>query len=182
MADLPARNASWTGNPADMAKEQNEPSPQVFDVDRIRQLIKLMDEHQLNEIDLRQMDRRIRLRRGQADIPVMPGYPALPYAAAPAAAATAAPPSGTAKTQAAEPAGVFIKSPMVGTFYSRPKPTAPPFVKVGDMVNPDTIVCVVEAMKTFNELPAGVAGKIVEILVKDEQPVDVNKPLFRVAP
>jgi acetyl-CoA carboxylase biotin carboxyl carrier protein len=179
MAGLPARNASCNGNPADMAKEQNEPSPQVFDVERIRQLIKLMDEHQLNEIDLRQMDRRIRLRRGPAEGPAMMGYPAMPY---PAPAASAASSPAPAKAQPAESPGVFIKSPMVGTFYSRPKPTAPPFVKVGDMVQPETVVCVVEAMKTFNELPAGVSGKIVEILVKDEQPVDVNKPLFRVAP
>ncbi len=165
-----------------MAKEQNEPSPQVFDVERIRQLIKLMDEHQLNEIDLRQMDRRIRLRRGPAEGPAMMGYPAMPYPAPQTGAASSATAGGPAKSPPAEPAGVFIKSPMVGTFYSRPKPTAPPFVKVGDMVQPETVVCVVEAMKTFNELPAGVSGKIVEILVKDEQPVDVNKPLFRVAP
>ncbi len=71
---------------------------------------------------------------------------------------------------------------MVGTFYSKPKPTAAPYVKVGDIVNPETIVCLVEAMKTFNELPAGVSGKIVEMLVKEEEPVDVNKPLFKVIP
>jgi acetyl-CoA carboxylase biotin carboxyl carrier protein len=71
---------------------------------------------------------------------------------------------------------------MVGTFYSRPKPTAAPYVKVGDVIQPDTVVCLVEAMKTFNELPAGIAGKVVAVLVKDEEPIDVNRPLFKVVP
>jgi acetyl-CoA carboxylase biotin carboxyl carrier protein len=70
---------------------------------------------------------------------------------------------------------------MVGSFYSRPKPDQPSFVKVGDVVAPDTIVCMVEAMKMFNEIPAGLAGKIVEVCVKDGEAVDVNKPLFKVA-
>ena len=71
---------------------------------------------------------------------------------------------------------------MVGTFYAKPKPEAQVFVKVGDVVEPDTVVCIVEAMKTFNELPAGVSGKIAAVLVKDQEPVDVNKPLFKVVP
>lgn len=164
-----------------MAKE-NESSPQVFDVERVRQLIELMDEYQLNEVDLRQMDRRIRLRRGLGDGKGTLAIPMGAYAAAPAA--TAAPPAAPAAPApaAADASAIYIKSPMVGTFYSRPKPTAAPYVKIGDMVSPDTVVCVVEAMKTFNELPAGVSGRIVEILVKEEQPVDVNKPLFKLAP
>ena len=71
---------------------------------------------------------------------------------------------------------------MVGTFYSKPKPTAASYVKVGDVVQPETIVCLIEAMKTFNELPAGVAGKVVAMMVKEEESVDVNKPLFKLAP
>jgi acetyl-CoA carboxylase biotin carboxyl carrier protein len=78
--------------------------------------------------------------------------------------------------------GALIRSPTIGTFYSSSKPGAPAFVKVGDVVSPDTIVCLVEAMKMFNEIPAGVSGKIAEVLVKDGEPVDNNKPLFRVIP
>ena len=70
---------------------------------------------------------------------------------------------------------------MVGSFYARPKQDQPPFVKVGDVVSPETIVCIVEAMKMFNEIPAGIAGRIVEVCVKDGEPVDVNKPLFKLA-
>ena len=76
----------------------------------------------------------------------------------------------------------YIKSPTVGTFYSKPKPDAPTFVKVGDTVSPDTIICLVEAMKMFNEIPAGISGKVVACLVDNEEAVDVNKPLFKIAP
>lgn len=169
---------------------ERENEAAVFDVNRIRQLIELMNEHELNEIDLRHDERRIRLRRGELQnfvgVPAM--LPAHTAAAAPVHAAPAAPAAGMApdpgakSAPAAEEAGVFIKSPMVGTFYSRPKPTAAPYVKVGDVVQPDTVVCLVEAMKTFNELPAGVAGKVIAVLVKDEEAIDVNRPLFKIAP
>jgi acetyl-CoA carboxylase biotin carboxyl carrier protein len=168
-----------------MAKEADN-DPNVFDTSRVRQLIELMNEHELNEIDLRHGEKRIKLRRG-GDQPTVIGVPSMgapmthapqaaPASPAPAAASTAAP------APAADDKAIFIKSPIIGTFYSRPKPTAGSFVKVGDTVTPDTIVCIVEAMKTFNEIPAGVSGKILEMLVKDEEAVDVNKPLFKVLP
>ena len=69
---------------------------------------------------------------------------------------------------------------MVGTFYSKPNPNSEPYVKVGDHVSPETTVCIIEAMKMFNEIQAEVSGKIVAVLVDNEEPVDVNKPLFRV--
>lgn len=164
-----------------MTNEENQ--PEVFDVDRIRQLIELMKEHELSEIDLKQVDRRIRLKRG-GDEPTMVGYPAAMPAMAPVAqpGPAAAPAAAADSAPADDPNATFITSPMVGSFYARPKPDADVFVKVGDVVQPDTIVCIVEAMKTFNELPAGVSGKIVEVLCKDEDPVDVNKPLFKVVP
>ncbi|MFN6109294.1 MAG: acetyl-CoA carboxylase biotin carboxyl carrier protein [Planctomycetota bacterium] len=169
---------------------ERENETAVFDVNRIRQLIELMNEHELNEIDLRHDERRIRLRRGElqnfvGDPTMMPAQAAHSAPAQPAAAVAApaaAPDPGAKSAPAAEEAGVFIKSPMVGTFYSRPKPTAAPYVKVGDVIQPDTVVCLVEAMKTFNELPAGIAGKVVAVLVKDEEPIDVNRPLFKVVP
>ena len=153
-----------------MAKDKS-----VFDVQKIRELIELMQEHELNEVDLRQADQRIRLRRGpdqQIAYAQSPAPVAGPAAAAPAPAESATPED--------DPNIVYIESPTIGTFYSKSKPEAPDFVKVGDTVTPDTIVCIVEAMKMFNEIPAGVSGKIVEVLVANEAPVDNNKPLFKV--
>lgn len=168
---------------------ERENESTVFDVARIRQLIELMNEHDLNEIDLRNDARRIRLRRG--DLQNFVGMPAMMPAHAMPAPAAAAPPTavpgvatdpGAKQAPAVEENAILIKSPMVGTFYSRPKPTAAPYVKVGDVIQPETVVCLVEAMKTFNELPAGVSGKVVAVLVKDEEPIDVNRPLFKVVP
>lgn len=153
-----------------MAKDKS-----VFDVQKIRELIELMQEHELNEVDLKQADQRIRLRRGPDQQIAYAQSPPPAVAAAPASAGAAESP-----TPADDPNIVYIESPTIGTFYSKPKPESPDFVKVGDMVTPDTIVCIVEAMKMFNEIPAGVSGKIVEILVPNEAPVDNNKPLFKV--
>ena len=158
-----------------MSKEKQDQS--VFDVAKIRELIELMQEHELREVDLQQSEKRIRLKRGPEGAPVV-SYAAPPaVAAAPAAAAAA-----SSAARAVDDNATYIKSPTIGTFYSRPKPDADNFVKVGDIVTPDTIVCLVEAMKMFNEIPAGVSGKIVECLVNNEDPVDNNKPLFKVVP
>lgn len=160
-----------------MAKVKDETS--VFDVNKVRELIELMEEHDLNEVDLRQSDQRIRLRRG-ADVPVA----AAPTARQPAAA-VAAPAAPAAAASPAAPVADddydLILSPTIGTYYSRPKPDAKDFIKVGDKVTPDTIVCLVEAMKMFNEIPAGVSGTIVEILVNTEDAVHVDMPLFRIS-
>ena len=161
-----------------MAKAKNETgTDSVFDVKKIRELIELMQDHELNEVDLKQADQRIRLRRGPEGQPVTYAQPA-PVAAAPVAAAG---PAAAAAAPAANDDTFTIDSPTIGTFYSRPKPDAADYIKVGDVITEDTIVCIVEAMKMFNEIPAGVSGKVVEILVKNEDPVDNNKPLFRIA-
>ncbi|MGC6444116.1 MAG: acetyl-CoA carboxylase biotin carboxyl carrier protein [Rubripirellula sp.] len=146
----------------------------VFDVARIRQIIELMEQHELVEVDLQEGEEKIKLKRGGAVQMVAAPVAAAP-AAAPAPAATAAPVDNTAGT-------VTINAPMVGTFYAKAKPESPPFVKVGDRVNADTVVCIVEAMKVFNEIPAECSGTIVEVLVNDQQPVDFGKPMFRVQP
>jgi acetyl-CoA carboxylase biotin carboxyl carrier protein len=96
-------------------------------------------------------------------------------AAAPAPAAPAAPAS-----ELDGPHIEIIKSPMVGTFYARPNPNAKNFVEVGSSVQTDTVVCIIEAMKVFNEIPAEIRGKIVQVLVKNEEAVDYGKPLFKV--
>ena len=138
-----------------------------------------MEAHDLNEVDLKQADQRIRLRRG-GEGPVT--YAAAPAPVAPAAIATPAAASvgAAAPDPAADDNSDLILCPTIGTYYSRPKPDAPEFVKVGDTITPESIICLVEAMKMFNEIPAGVSGTIVEILVKNEQAVHVDMPLFRI--
>ncbi len=151
----------------------------VFDVRRVRRLVELMQEFELAEIDLRQAEQRIRLRKDQDPVVVPGGY--APMAAAPMQAAPAAAPASSAPTPvAAEAAGQFIISPMVGTFYVSSGPEQPPFVKVGDQVGPDTAVCIVEAMKVFNEIPAECSGKIVALLVDNGAAVEYGQKLFRV--
>jgi acetyl-CoA carboxylase biotin carboxyl carrier protein len=157
----------------------------VFDVERIRRLVELMKEHDLNEIDLRESRHRIRIQRGAAvqyAAPVMQAAPQMMAAApAPTAAAAPAASSGGAKSVAMEGPGITtIKSPMVGTFYSRANPKSNAFVKVGDRVDTNTTVCIVEAMKVFNEIPAEVRGTIVAVLCEDGEAVEFDKPLFKV--
>jgi len=160
-----------------MAKAKADTS--VFEVNKVRELIELMEEHDLNEVDLRQSDQRIRLRRGGA-APVVQAAPASPVAPV-AAAAPAVAAAASAAAPVADDNYDLILSPTIGTYYSRPKPDAKDFVKVGDKVTPDTIICLVEAMKMFNEIPAGVSGTIVEILVKSEDAVHVDMPLFKIS-
>jgi acetyl-CoA carboxylase biotin carboxyl carrier protein len=151
---------------------------QVFELQRIRNLVELMKEFDLREVDLRQGAQRIRLARG-AD--VNPGHypmaPSPPTAAPPIGSAPVAPVSGAAFEGAHI---TYIKSPMVGTFYSRPNPNAVAYVKIGDHVEPEKTVCIIEAMKVFNEIPAEVRGKIIAVLVNDDEPVEFGTPLFRV--
>ncbi|MFM8497168.1 MAG: acetyl-CoA carboxylase biotin carboxyl carrier protein [Planctomycetia bacterium] len=149
----------------------------IFDVKKVRQLIELMKEHDLSELDLRQSDNRVRIRRGGEVVAYSaPAAPAaVPHAAAPAAPATAAAPP-------ADDRMVVIKSPMVGTFYKASSPDSPPFVKVGDRIGPEKTVCIVEAMKVFNEIPAGVSGQVVAILVENGAPVEFGQPLIKVDP
>ena len=145
----------------------------VFDVDRIRQIIELMEQHELVEVDLQEGEEKIKLKRGGA----------VPMVAAPVAAAAPAPVAAAPGPAADNTAGTTtINSPMVGTFYAKANPESPAFVKVGDRVSADTIVCIVEAMKVFNEIPAECSGTIVEVLVSDQQAVDFGKPMFRIQP
>lgn len=151
----------------------------VFDVRKVRRLVELMKEYDLAEMDLKQGETRIQLRRGGAAT-VAAAMPLLAPAPAPAPAATEKAPAAAAAP--AEPSNVkSITSPMVGTFYSAADPQSPPFVKVGDHVGPDTTVCIVEAMKVFNQIPAEVSGKITAILAENGQTVEFGQPLFKVA-
>jgi acetyl-CoA carboxylase biotin carboxyl carrier protein len=160
-----------------MAGSESRPGD-IFDVDRIRRLVELMKEHDLREIDLKQEDQQIRLCRN-LDEPqprMMSPVMAAPTVAASAPASSAPAPAAPADDKSI----VTIKSPMVGTFYCRPNPKADAFVKVGQRVDNETIVCIVEAMKVFNEIPAEVTGTIVAVLVDDGEAVDFGKALFKV--
>jgi acetyl-CoA carboxylase biotin carboxyl carrier protein len=151
----------------------------VFDIERIRQIIELMEQHDLCEVDLQQGEEKIKLNRGST----APFYPAAPPMAAAAPQPAASPAAGESASGAADNAGtISINSPMVGTFYARPTPEAEAFVKVGQQVTEETIVCIVEAMKVFNEIPAECSGKVLEILANDGDPVDFGKPMFRLQP
>ena len=162
-----------------MAEEPETPRP--FDVRTISDLVRLMSEHDLAEIDLRWGDERIRLRRGQEVVPTV----ALP--APPAAAPTPPAPAANSPETAAAPEKpakklLEIRSPTVGTFYAQREPGAPPFVSVGSRVTPNTVVCLIEAMKVYNDVTADCSGVIAEVCVENKQFVEYNTVLFRVDP
>jgi acetyl-CoA carboxylase biotin carboxyl carrier protein len=161
-------------------------SEDVFKVDRIRSLLELMREFDLREIDLRQADERIRMCRGTEPALTPVALSANPFSAPAHVVRAASPGVAAPHASGAPPADaeagntVYIRSPMVGTFFSRPNPKAERYVSVGDVVSPDTTICIIEAMKVFNEIPAEIRGRIVAILVEDEEPVEYGKPLFKV--
>jgi len=151
----------------------------IFDVKKVRLLIELMKEHELSELDLRQADNRVRIRRGGEVVT----YSAPAVAMAPAPAPLPAPGSAApAPVDAAESRMLVIKSPMVGTFYKASGPDTPTFVKVGDRIGPEKTVCIIEAMKVFNEIPAGISGQVVAILVENGAAVEFGQPLMKVDP
>ena len=165
-----------------MAKKTKETSarPAGFtDTKRVKELVALMEENGLTEIELAEDKSRIVLRRGT-------------YVAAPAAqvvptfAPTPAPAPATAQAPAAKPAEdedlITIKSPMVGTYYAAPSPDAAPYVSVGSAVDEKSVVCIIEAMKVFNPIPADVSGTIVKVLVTNGQVVEYGQPMFLVKP
>jgi acetyl-CoA carboxylase biotin carboxyl carrier protein len=152
-----------------------------LDVRTIRHLVRLMKRYDLTAIDFIEGETKIRLRRRGPEQAIAattaasaPAYLPTPPPAGPRPEAAPQPP--------AAPAGVVIESPMVGTYYASSAPDAPPFVTVGSTVRPDSTVCVIEAMKVFTDIPAGVSGFITEILVKNGQPVEYGQPMFRVNP
>lgn len=164
--------------PPDKGEDSGKP-PSPFDVRTVKALVALMTQHDLSEIELRDGPQRVRLRRG-AYQPVLPAASPAQVAPAPTSPRAVTEPTATP----APPARQLreIKSPTPGTFYAAPKPGEPPFVKVGAKVAPETVVCLIEAMKLYNEVQAECAGVIVEALVENQQPVEYGQVLFRVDP
>ncbi|HBT77255.1 MAG TPA: acetyl-CoA carboxylase biotin carboxyl carrier protein [Planctomycetaceae bacterium] len=151
----------------------------VFDVRRVRRLVELMKENDLTELNIQQGDLKIQLQRAAATVPVC----APVHAPAPAVSMPppVAPPAAVASLPVAEDPNILtITSPMVGTFYTAADPQSPPFIKVGDTVGPEKTVCLIEAMKVFNEIQAETAGKIVAVLAQNGQPVEFGTPLFKI--
>ena len=149
-----------------------------MDVNLLAKLVELMASADLNTVDVRDGDRRVILKRGAA-------FGTLPAAHAPVSPAASPPGGGNpAAEQSAEADDAYLRitSPMVGTFYAAPKPGEKPFVIVGSRVNEDTDVCIIEAMKTFNNIKAECSGTIARILIQDGQPVEFGAILFLVKP
>jgi acetyl-CoA carboxylase biotin carboxyl carrier protein len=157
----------------------------MIDIRKLKELVRLMTTSELTELDLRDKDEQVTIRRASPQVAPQVIHHAAPVvqhvaAAAPAAAA----PAAAAPAPAAdENAGlVAIESPMVGTFYASPSPDKPPFVSAGGQVGPNSVVCLVEAMKIFNEIKAERSGTIVKVLVQSGQAVEFGQPLFMVKP
>jgi len=155
-----------------------------MDIEHIRNLVELMVENDLSRLELREGETHILLRRGHPPVistsavgPIAPA--ATTGAAPPVEPAAPQPPAATPPAEAEE---LFIRSPMVGTFYAASDPESAPFIKVGDPVNSETVVCLVEAMKVFNEIKAEVSGRIMRVLVNNAEAVEFDQPLFVVAP
>ena len=167
----------------DQSEAPDRPSPSV-NMDELRELIELMRENGLAELELEREEFRVRLRREPVGVESRQSVEAAPIAApapAPAPAPTAAPshPGAQATTAASQDQDLhIIPSPIVGTFYRSPSPTAEPFVKIGSNVEPDSVVCIIEAMKLMNEITAEAVGEVVKVYVENGQPVEYGQPLF----
>lgn len=169
------------------ARTAQKPAASV-NLEELRELIDLLRENGLSELELENEGFRVRLRResertesSPAPVPQHESAPApAPVAPAPAPAPSGPTHPGTqAITAAAQDQDLhIIQSPIVGTFYRSPSPTAESFVKIGSNVEPDTVVCIIEAMKLMNEIQAETSGEVVKIYVENGQPVEYGQPLF----
>lgn len=157
-----------------------------MDLSYVKKLVKLLSDSGIDEIELEEEGKRIKLVRHQKNnvsvqqpfmvagpVPGMSSVPVVPSASA--GAAPVAPPEATPSIKYHE-----IKSPIVGTFYRAPAPDAAPFVELGTQIGPGTVLCIVEAMKLMNEIESDVSGKIAKILVENGQPVEYDQTLFLV--
>jgi acetyl-CoA carboxylase biotin carboxyl carrier protein len=162
-----------------------------MDFKQIQELIKMISKSNIGELTVEQKDFRITIKQKEEQITQVVSAPvqAVPYQAPAIQPVSqpqqqAAPSTEKPKSQAESSAEnyVTIKSPMIGTFYRRSGPDKPAFAEVGDEVTPGKIVCIIEAMKLFNEIESEVSGKIVKVLVEDASPVEYDQPLFLVDP
>jgi len=145
-----------------------------MDIRKVKKLIELLEESDINEIEIKEGEESVRISRGAVATTVVAAAPvAVAPVAAPAAAAVAAPVAAGAPANA-------VLSPMVGTFYRSPSPSAPKFIEVGQSVKVGDVICIVEAMKMMNQIEADRAGVVEAILVEDGQPVEFDQPLVTI--
>ncbi|HEX2846273.1 MAG TPA: acetyl-CoA carboxylase biotin carboxyl carrier protein [Chitinophagaceae bacterium] len=159
-----------------------------MDFKQIQELVKMINKSNIGELTIEQKDFRITIKQKEEQVTqVVQAMPAAPvYSAPPPPAAGQLVAQAAEKAKAPEAATpsnlITIKSPMIGTFYRKSSPDKPNFVEVGDEVAPGKVVCIIEAMKLFNEIESEISGKIVKVLVEDASPVEYDQPLFLVEP
>lgn len=142
-----------------------------MEIKKLKEFIKFMDDNNLNELEIEEGGKRIRLKKNSSDQPVVISQ-----------TPSQAPASATTEIEASETKTLEIKSPMVGTFYAAPSPGAKPYLAIGTIIKPGDVVCVVEAMKLMNEIKAEVGGKVVQILVENADSIEFGQTLFTVEP
>ena len=172
------------------ARAPQRPAASV-NLEELRELIGLLRDNGLAELELENEGFRVRLRRESAfaqpaaqtaEVPLQPPQPA-PVQAPPPTVSGPAHPGTHASTEASQDQDLhIIPSPIVGTFYRSPSPAADPFVKIGSNVEPESVVCIIEAMKLMNEIQAEASGEVVKIYVENGQPVEYGQPLFGIKP
>ncbi len=161
---------------------------------QIQELIKAINKSNISELTVEEGEFKITIKQAQVSetqfvaVQAPVSIPQMVPQAAPQPAAIAAPQAAAPAAPAAQPAsggsdnGVTVKSPMIGTFYRSSSPDKPPFVNVGDEIKPGQVLCIIEAMKLFNEIESEVSGRIVKVLIDDASPVEYDQPLFLVEP
>mgnify|MGYP006266172673 CR=1 FL=1 len=168
-----------------------------MDFKAIQDILKYVNKSNLVEVEIEDKDFRLRIKRKASEVYVQPQAPVVQQPVAPQPEATAPQPAPTtggvekpapqageqpAEGEAIPANAVEVKSPMIGTFYRKPSPDKEPYVKVGDTVSKGQTLCIIEAMKLFNEIEAELDGKILKVLVEDEKPVEYDQPLFLIEP
>ncbi|HUC79855.1 MAG TPA: acetyl-CoA carboxylase biotin carboxyl carrier protein [Flavisolibacter sp.] len=161
-----------------------------MDFKQIQELIKMINKSQIGEVTIEQKDFRITIKQKEENItqvvshslPVSAPQPMQQFAPQAPSQISSAPAQEQKPAAGADANYITIKSPMIGTFYRRPSPDKPNFVEVGDEVATGKVVCIIEAMKLFNEIESEISGKVVKILVEDASPVEYDQPLFLVDP
>ena len=157
-----------------------------MDLKQIHELIKIINKSNIGEISIEDKDGKVTIKQKEEPVINVAAPQHQVYTTAPAPAAAPAPALSAAPAPAVAPAKadnyITIKSPMIGTFYRRPSPDKPIFAEVGTEVAPGKVVCIIEAMKLFNEIESEISGTIVKILVEDASPVEYDQPLFLVEP
>jgi acetyl-CoA carboxylase biotin carboxyl carrier protein len=165
-----------------------------MDFKQIQELIKMINKSNIGEVTIEEKGFKITVKQKEEPVqqiitaaPIATSQQSLPVSVQPAAGVSQTTQTASEKPKAAEPAAVAdnlitIKSPMIGTFYRSSAPDKPSFVNVGDEVEPGKVVCIIEAMKLFNEIESEIRGKIVKVLAEDASPVEYDQPLFLVEP